>query len=103
MNASMSQRSAKTRPARSDRPYSRADSSDPRDGGANSPASFNASMAPLPARVGMSEQADAPHSKAKSSERFAHSNPSSSESQGGRTRMKTRTSIASFARKSAAR
>ena len=32
-------------------------------------------MPPLPARVGISEQTEAPQSKAKSRERFAHCNP----------------------------
>ena len=61
------------------------------------------SIAPLPARVGMSVAAVAPQSKAKSSERAAHSRDSSSRMKGGWTRMKTRRPMLFWLRKSAAR
>ena len=50
----------------------------------NRRCSASASIAPLPARVGMSETADAPQSKAKSTERSAQSSASASGETAGR-------------------
>src|SRR5947207_9301958 len=91
-NLSMSHVSAKTRPARRPIPYSVADSTEESSGGEYSPHFANSSIAPFPPRVGIKEQTDAPHSKAKSIDRHAHSLPSSSDMNGGRTKMNTRRS-----------
>ena len=63
MNVATSQRSAKTRPAPQPSPYSRTDSSEAREGGVNSPAVINDSMAPLPGLVGINEQTISPQSR----------------------------------------
>ena len=46
-------------------------------GGENSPFAAKSSIAPFPPRVGINVTADAPHSKAKSMDRAAHSSASS--------------------------
>ena len=51
-------------------------------------------MAPLPVRVGITEQHWTPTEKAYSLERTVHSTPSYSSMNGGRNRMNTRMPIA---------
>ena len=92
-NLSISQRSANTRPPLSCRPYSMTSSSNSILGGEKRPRVCKFSSAPFPARVGIMTQHSTPASKAKSRERFAQTTPSDSSRNGGRRRIKARTSI----------
>ena len=66
------------------------------------PALAKVSIAPLPVRVGMMQETEAPQSIEKSTDRFAHSTDSFSSTKGGCSRTKERRSIWFFSTAKAA-
>ena len=79
-----------------------ASSSWPSVGSWNFPALAKVSIAPLPVRVGMMQETEAPQSIEKSTDRLAHSTDSFSSTKGGCSRTKERRSIWFFSNSEAA-